>query len=177
MSTYEIVNIGTLPNDGEGDPLRVAFAKINNNFANLFSTSTNTTLSYTVGVTPDQIIWQIPKNQFTHGTFQIRSGDPGTPDSQDITITAQITNNLDNVRWTGFATTFNGNAVTQYDMDVFDGNVRILSTPLSNVVLQHFIASTVTFVDVNAEVLALELDGFPSGSVMATENDLILTTE
>ena len=28
----EIINIGTLPNDGEGDPLRVAFGKINNNF-------------------------------------------------------------------------------------------------------------------------------------------------
>ncbi len=29
MATQEIINIGTLPNDGEGDPLRVAFAKIN----------------------------------------------------------------------------------------------------------------------------------------------------
>lgn len=29
------INIGTLPNDGSGDPLRVAFDKINNNFAEL----------------------------------------------------------------------------------------------------------------------------------------------
>ena len=28
----EIINIGALPNDGSGDPLRVAFQKINNNF-------------------------------------------------------------------------------------------------------------------------------------------------
>jgi hypothetical protein len=30
---YANILIGTLPNDGTGDPLRVAFAKINNNFA------------------------------------------------------------------------------------------------------------------------------------------------
>jgi hypothetical protein len=32
----EIINIGTLPNDGSGDPLRVAFGKINNNFGELY---------------------------------------------------------------------------------------------------------------------------------------------
>jgi hypothetical protein len=36
-ATYEIINVGVLPNDGLGDPLRVAFGKINNNFANLKS--------------------------------------------------------------------------------------------------------------------------------------------
>ena len=34
--SQEIINIGTLPNDGSGDPLRVAFQKINNNFTQLF---------------------------------------------------------------------------------------------------------------------------------------------
>lgn len=176
MATQEIINIGTLPNDGEGDPLRVAFAKINNNFTNLFSTATSTTETLTIGITPDQVIWQVPKTQFTHGTFQIRSGDPGTPDSQDITITAQIVNNLDGVRWTGFATTFNGNAVSTYDMDVSGGNVRILATPLANVVLQHFISSTISYVDVNDDALAIQLDGYVD-SIMTTENDLIITTE
>jgi hypothetical protein len=32
---YANIILGTLPNDGTGDPLRVAFGKINNNFANL----------------------------------------------------------------------------------------------------------------------------------------------
>lgn len=177
MATMEVVNIGTLPNDGEGDPLRVAFTKINNNFANLFATATATTLSYTIGLTPDQVIWQIPKTEFTHGTLQVRSGDPGTPDSQDITITAQLTNNLDGIRWTGFASTFNGNAVSTYNMDVSGGNVRLLATPLANVVLQHFISSTVSYTDTSDEVLALGLDGFSPGYVMSTENDVVITTE
>jgi hypothetical protein len=33
--TLEIIDIGQLPNDGTGDPLRVAFDKINNNFASI----------------------------------------------------------------------------------------------------------------------------------------------
>ncbi len=35
--SQEIINTGDLPNDGSGDPLREAFEKINNNFANLFA--------------------------------------------------------------------------------------------------------------------------------------------
>lgn len=32
----QIINIGTLPNDGTGDPLRTAYSKINDNFAELY---------------------------------------------------------------------------------------------------------------------------------------------
>ena len=38
---YEIINVGAAPNDGQGDPLRVAFDKINNNFANLMLLAPN----------------------------------------------------------------------------------------------------------------------------------------
>jgi hypothetical protein len=34
--TQQIINIGALPNDGTGDPLRIAYGKINNNFDQLF---------------------------------------------------------------------------------------------------------------------------------------------
>ena len=37
----EIINTGALPNDGNGDPLRVAFTKINNNFFELYSESSS----------------------------------------------------------------------------------------------------------------------------------------
>ena len=90
----EIINIGTLPNDGEGDPLRVAFGKINNNFSNLFATATNTLESITIGTSANQVIWQTPVSEFTQGKFQIRSGNPNNNDSQNITISAQILNNL-----------------------------------------------------------------------------------
>jgi hypothetical protein len=35
----EIINIGVVPNDSLGDPLRVAFTKINNNFSQLYTAS------------------------------------------------------------------------------------------------------------------------------------------
>jgi hypothetical protein len=37
MATHvlEVINVGVLPNDGTGDPLRIAFDKINNNFASI----------------------------------------------------------------------------------------------------------------------------------------------
>jgi len=35
LFTLEVIDIGQLPNDGTGDPLRVAFDKINNNFASI----------------------------------------------------------------------------------------------------------------------------------------------
>ena len=35
MSTFANVNIGTTAGDGTGDPLRLAFTKINTNFANV----------------------------------------------------------------------------------------------------------------------------------------------
>ena len=33
----QLINLGTLPNDGSGDPLRLAFEKINNNFTQIYS--------------------------------------------------------------------------------------------------------------------------------------------
>jgi len=35
--SYEIINVGGLPNDGTGDPVRVAFIKVNNNFTSISS--------------------------------------------------------------------------------------------------------------------------------------------
>lgn len=177
MATQEIVNIGTLPNDGEGDPLRVAFAKINNNFSNLFSTATSTLESITTTNIANQVIWEIPTTQFTQGTFQVRSGASSTNDSQGINISAQITNDLADVKWTGYATTFNGNAVTTYNMDVYGGNVRLLVTPLVSDIIQHFISSTVSYLEVGELGLLLELDGFPVGYVMGTEGNIDITTE
>jgi hypothetical protein len=35
--TQQIINVGTSPNDGLGDPIRTAFEKCNNNFSELYS--------------------------------------------------------------------------------------------------------------------------------------------
>jgi hypothetical protein len=173
----EYINIGAQANDGEGDPLRTAFAKINNNFSNLFFTTTSTSNTFTVGLDTNQVIYETSANTFSQARFQIRSSDPGTDDMQDITITASITNNLAGVRFTGYGTLFEGNPLCRYDMDVLDGNVRLLINPIKNAVILHFIASEVTFIGTSPPGVEIALDGYPSNSLLGTEDDLILTTE
>lgn len=43
----QTINIGTNPNDGTGDKLRVAFQKVNNNFTELYATSGNANVNLT----------------------------------------------------------------------------------------------------------------------------------
>lgn len=174
----EYINIGASPNDGNGDPLRTAFSKINNNFSNLFLTTTTTSTAYTSGNTANQVIFQVPVVEFYQGEFQIRSSDSGTPDMQNITLTASITNNLDGVRFSGHSTLFRGNAICRYNMDVSAGNVRILINPLADIGIEHFIAAYITYPDqVVIPGIEIALNGYANGYLLGTENNLILTTE
>lgn len=175
--TQQIINIGALPNDGTGDPLRTAFEKINNNFTQLFSTAFATVESYSVGNTAGQILFETPANTFTQAKFQINSANPGTQDSQNITITAAKTNNGSNVRYNGYSTLFNGSAVCSYSMDVAGGNIRLKCDPLTSATLVHFISYQVSWVGPDAPGIPLELDGYPAGTLMTTENNLELATE
>lgn len=172
----EYINIGAYPNDGTGDPLRVAFDKINNNFSNLFAVTFNTSQAITTGLTPNQVILETPAGTFMQGLFTIRSYDPNNTDMQNVTLSASITNNANNVKFTGYATTFDGNALCRYDMDVSADNVRILVNPIANVEIYHYISYQVT--DSGAVTgPAIGLDGYPAGSIMGTEDDLELITE
>jgi len=176
--SQEYINIGETPNDGNGDPLRVAFGKINNNFTNLFFTTTTTSTAYTSGNAQNQVILVVPVTSFYQGEFQIRSSDSGTPDMQDITLTASITNNLAGVRFSGHSTLFEGNAICRYDMDVSAGNVRILINPLLDIGIEHFISAFVTYpAEVVVSGIEISLDGYANGYLMGTEDGLILTTE
>jgi hypothetical protein len=142
--SQEYINVGVTPNDGLGDPLRTAFGKINNNFSNLFFTTVTSTSANTTGLTANQVIYEYPANAFTQGVFQIRSSNSAN-NSQAITISAQITNSNTSVKFTGYGLTFSGNAVTNYNMDVNSGNIRILVNPIANANITHFIASQVTY--------------------------------
>jgi hypothetical protein len=172
----EYINVGATPNDGQGDPLRVAFEKINNNFSNLFYVGTVTSSTYSIGLTPNQVIFQTPANTFTQASFQVRSSDTGTPDSQEITITTQISNDSANVKYTGYGTTFFGNALTRYNMDVFDGNVRLMVNPIVDQVLLHFISAQITFIGDTENGLNIALDGY-TDSVMSTQTEFDISTE
>ena len=175
MTTLEVINIGSSPNDGSGDPLRVAFSKVNNNFANLWATGFLTQESITDG-NSTQPIFEWPANQFTQATFQINSSDNNSVNSQDIVINASINGALDSVRFTAHSTTFHGNAVTNYSMDVTDGNVILYANPLVNSQMTHFIAYQVTF---NPVVVGapLSIESDPNVVLSTEDTGSIITTE
>ena len=142
-SEFEYVDIGAEANDGTGDPLRTAFDKINQNFVSIDATKTSYIEVVTSGSLPNQVLYEIPVNAFTMGEFSIRSSDTNTNDSQSVNIDAQITNCLNSVSWSAHHTIFVGTPLTRYDMDVSNGNVRIMISPLVSTTMSHLIVSKV----------------------------------
>jgi hypothetical protein len=143
--SLETIDVGTLPNDGTGDPLRVAYEKINNNFALLSYTTANLTNATTTGNTT-QTILQFPANAFSQGTFQITSSHPGNGNaSQSITLTAFLTNDPTVLKFTGIGAMIDGSPITTYDVNISSGNVRVQVTPLISANISHFISSQITF--------------------------------
>lgn len=175
--TQQIINIGALPNDGSGDPLRTAFNKINTNFTELYSTGEFAVEVHTIGADPNQVIFEYPLATFTQGKFQINSSNPSTPNSQNISLSAAKNNNGTAVRYATYGSIVDGAAVTTYNMDVSGGNLRILSSPLTTDVLIHFIVYQISFIGTSPPGIELSLDGYLPDSLMTTEGDLILTTE
>jgi hypothetical protein len=173
--TQEIINIGAVANDGEGDPLRVAFQKINNNFTQIYSSGTFTYDAYSFGDTAGQVIFETPANLFTQGTFQINSIDEDTNDSQNITLNVSISNDLADVKWVGHSTLFFNDPVTTYDVDIDGGNVRLLVNPLIDANVYHFISAQISFSN-NIPGTSLALEG-ASGDVLGTELLIPITTE
>jgi hypothetical protein len=141
----QLVNVGTLPNDGEGDPLRVAFQKINNNFVQMQSVGTNIAQSVTLDDAPNQVILEYPADKFTQALIQVQSYREDNNDSQNAFLGAQIYNDGSDIKFTIYGVTNVANWLTNYDMDVTDGKVRLLVSPLQNEVIQHFIAYQVTW--------------------------------
>lgn len=171
----QLVNIGTLPNDGEGDPLRVAFGKINNNFVLLQQTASQITSAVTPDDAPGQVIFEYPADEFTQAIIQVHSYREDNNDNQNALIGASITNDGLGVTFTSYGITNVGNWLVSYNMDVSAGNVRLLVNPLQDVTINHFMAYQVTFAgDLGLGVPMISEGG--AGLITET-NDINITTE
>lgn len=171
----QLINIGALPNDGTGDPLRTAFQKINNNFIYLERTSTDITSAVTTSDAPDQIIFAYPADMFTQAVIQVQSYAANNLDSQNAILSVQIFNDMSDVKWTASSITNVGDWLTQYGMDVFEGEVRLKVSPIQNKVITHFIAYQVTFAgDLNYGV---PLTTENNEDIMIEADNAVITTE
>jgi hypothetical protein len=174
--TQEIINIGAEPNDGEGDPLRTAFEKVNNNFTQLYSTGFFTSEAYSTGNTAGQVIFTAPVEAFTQGIFQVNSNDTSSTDTENIMLNVSVINDGSGLRWNGHNTLFNGNVLTGYDMNIIDSNVRILVNPLVNTTMFHFISAQITWTGVPVPGLLIQTESVVDATI-ETENDFDLETE
>lgn len=170
----QLVNVGTLPNDGEGDPLRTAFQKINNNFTTLSQTSTNITSAVTSDDSAGQVIFEYPVEEFTQAIFQVQSFREDNNDSQNALITSSVFNDHSDVTYVVSNLTNVGDWLTGYEMDVSGGNVRLIVNPLQNEVIQHFISYQVTYSGDLGIGIPMTTD---DGQDLNTENNLNITTE
>lgn len=115
----QTINIGALPNDGEGDTLRTAFAKINNNFATLESSTTLTATVITAANIGNVVVFSTNANSFTQGTFQINSqqivGNANTVvysnNSQNVTLNVSKVANSTIINHTAYSTIISGAAI------------------------------------------------------------------
>lgn len=171
----ELVNLGANPNDGEGDPLRVAFGKINNNFVWMQQTSTNITSAITLDDTANQVIFEYPTNAFTQAIIQIKSYREDNNDSQGALLTVQLKNDASDVAFTVSNITVIDDWLTRYDMDVVSGNVRLLVSPLQDQVINHFIAYQITWEgDLGVGTMMTTEDG---AGLITEFGNAIITTE
>jgi hypothetical protein len=174
--TQEIINIGAEPNDGEGDPLRTAFEKVNNNFSQLYSTGFFTSEAYSTGNTAGQVIFTSPVESFTQGIFQVNSNDTSSTDTENIMLNVSVINDGSGLKWNGHNTLFNGNVLTEYDVDIFDSNVRILVNPIIDTTIYHFISAQITWTGVPVPGLSIQTESIVDATI-ETENDFDLQTE
>jgi hypothetical protein len=91
------------------------------------------------------VVFEYPANQFTQALIQIQSYREDNNDSQNALIGAQIYNDQSDVKFTIYGITNVDSWLTNYDMDVFEGKVRLLVNPIQDTVIQHFISYQVTW--------------------------------
>jgi hypothetical protein len=109
----EIVNIGSLANDGTGDPLRVAFTKLNNNFSQI----TGVTASGPAGAL------QYKEGDFTSGSSSLVF-DPGL---NQLNITANIVPyTYSNVNIGNVTNTINGLYLNPTSLHI--GNISVVES-------------------------------------------------
>lgn len=137
----QTINVGTLPNDGEGDPLRVAYQKVNSNFTELYDNTAMISTVSTSTATPNQIIWQQPAT-FSSCEVSLKVEDDDSTANQFVKMLVSLSNDKTSAQWMSYGNLSIGNTLASYDVAVSSGNVVIVTSPTSALDLTHKIAVT-----------------------------------
>ena len=69
--SFEFINVGELPNDGTGDPVRIAFIKINNNFTQTTALTSPAGPNGAIQLNLSETVGNVTTNTFT-GSSNLR---------------------------------------------------------------------------------------------------------
>ena len=101
------------------------------------TTKIATVTANTSNSSANQVIAQIPEDEFNYGTFNVKSIENGSNNSQTVNITVSKLPNDANVNFVVSGTVFTGNVVTDYNVDIGFGFLRIMVSPFVNANMQH----------------------------------------
>ena len=166
--TQQIINVGAAPNDGQGDPIRTAFEKCNNNFSELYDQVQNTPPATLVGSVGDVAGMTAYDENFYYYCFQDFDGSsqiwnkvPNTGNAQVtiLTATGNITSsgNVSAVAFIG-----DGSQLT----NVAAGAPTSVVNGTSNVVVAH--SGNISFSSNSISNLVLIATGTPIGNGLFT---------
>ena len=88
----------------------------------------------------NQVVFQVPAANFRSGVFYIHSREPGANNSQSVTIAVNKNNNNNTVGFSVYGTIFVGVVLTDYNVDIGYGNVRVMVDPFLNTPMVHTIS-------------------------------------
>lgn len=94
--------------------------------------------SFTANTTdnsPDQVIFEYPASNFKFGKINLKTVQNNNSQTVTIDITKSPTNAI--VKFSVYGTMFIGPALTNYEVDIGYGNVRVMVNPLLNTSMIH----------------------------------------
>lgn len=89
---------------------------------------------------PNQVVFQIPAVDFRNGLIYVHSREPGANNSQSVTLAVNKNNNNNTVGFSVYGTVFVGVVLTDYDVDIGYGNVRVMVNPFLDTPMIHTIS-------------------------------------
>jgi len=105
----QVINIGSVANDGTGDPLRTAFDKVNDNFTELYNDDAGdvNSVSAGTGISVDQ----------TTGAVTVTNSSPNATHTGEVTGATALTIANDVITYAKLAAEFTTSAALATDVD------------------------------------------------------------
>lgn len=88
----------------------------------------------------NQVLFQIPATLFRNGLVYVHSREVNANNSQSVTLAINKNNNNNTVGYSVYGTVFVGTTLTDYDVDIGYGNVRVMVNPLLNTPMVHTVS-------------------------------------